>query len=133
MRLEKEVKIERQGKGPILVKVFEVRPRDLLELLPKDGADDSLLATIDKALPLCSDIQMAQFTELYPSEQETLIDAFKEVNRPFLTMAAQMGMGPVIEELRRSLVNDLQRSVINSLPPAISTASTTAGAGSSVP
>jgi hypothetical protein len=133
MRIEKKVKIEREDGGPLHVQVFEVRPRDLLNLLPDNDVDASIVATIEKMLPLCSDIELEEFVGLYPSEQEILIDAFKEVNRPFLSMTDQLGLGPILEEVRRSLVSDWQRIATDLLPQDTLAASTMAGVGSSAP
>lgn len=133
MRLEKEVKIEREDNVTLTFYVYEVRPRDLMALLPSDaeGQDEPLLTSIEKALPLCSTIKMTELEALYPSEIETLLNAFKVVNRPFLEMAGTLGLGPILEEARRSLVSDLLDTATSLLPPAMSTVSTTAGAGSS--
>jgi hypothetical protein len=83
MRRTKSLTLTRD-EGDLEVTIYEVRPLDFLELHQKIQKEHLSIGEYERLLPLCVNISKEQLLQLYPSEMEEIIDAFKEVNRSFL-------------------------------------------------
>lgn len=70
----------------ITVSVFEVRPADVYAAYDaiRKGGSLKVLIEDEYFLERCTDLGMEDVRNLYPSEMEKLIDAFREVNSSFL-------------------------------------------------
>jgi inorganic pyrophosphatase len=131
LRKEKHVKIKIDEKTSRTVTVYEVRPADIFDIINKlDGEEEdrSIVDVLKEALPLLTDATAEDLLELYPSDQEEIFKAFKEINSPFLRTVQAVGLGKAAETVWRSLLTDFQGLVAGSFPPAMLTAtpSTTA-------
>jgi hypothetical protein len=116
MRSEKTVQIKIDEKTTRAFTVFEVRVRDLKNLLDASDMDKSMLELVEKNLHLFTDAGLDDLEALYPSDLEKLYLAWREVNAPLLRAAKALDLGPLLETLRSSLLNDLM-SFAHSLSP----------------
>jgi hypothetical protein len=82
MRRTKSRTLETE-KGNIEIKVFEVRPLDLLEIHKEIQRDGLPVGEYERLLPLCCNLTKDQIVNLYPSEMAVLLDDFREVNADF--------------------------------------------------
>lgn len=71
----------------INITVYEIRPRDVLEIFGYENTDEKDKVTageLNTFLVKCTDLTLDQISELYPSDLGIVINAFKEVNKSFL-------------------------------------------------
>lgn len=142
-RLEKAVKIEIDGQTTKTYHVYEIGVMQILKALgididnldmkPEVGSGDitELFGLVKQFMPEVTDISFQEFFGMYPSEQAQLLDAFMEVNAPFLKAAKALGLTAALNEIRMRFVNDLLGFAPGSLQPGIGTSSTTGGRSSS--
>lgn len=130
MRLEKDVQINVDESTTKTYRVFELKPMDVVKI-HEEGKD--LLAMLREGLPLASNIDLDEFLDLFPNEQEKLFEAFKEVNAPFLKAARNLGLTSILEEGKTLLVSEFKNSVAASLKAGMSDPGTTASLSSSGP
>lgn len=100
-RKTKKLTVETDG-GPLHVEVHEIRPKDVYNFArrTREGGQTET-NEFGELLGCCTNLTMEQITDLYPSEMEQVIKAFKEVNASFL--APWPTLKSVIEKL--GLVN----------------------------
>lgn len=128
------------------VTVKELRNRDLLDLLEAAGAgtkqgkageqktDMATFRTMVKDyLPKCVDgLDLDGLLDLSPSETRALYDAVSEVNADFFGLARAVGLGEIIEGLRKMIVpailSDFVRLLGDLSPEDTPKPGTTAGA-----
>ncbi len=133
MRNQKQVGIQIEEKTTRTFTVYEVRVKDLRELLTAEDLGSSLLDLGEKYLPLFTDATIDDLDTLYPSDLEKLYHAAREVNRPLLNAAKALNLGPLRERMTSLLLNDLMSFAAGLLPPDTPGASSTDGAFSSPP
>lgn len=71
------------------IKVYEIRPKDLIESFERGG---SFSLMIENILPLCTNLKLEEILDLFPSDMELLWDSFKSVNSTFFLTAGKMGI-----------------------------------------
>jgi hypothetical protein len=104
--------------------LLEVRPIDVLSLLPGDGdlaegeeqvGGESWRELFQKALPLvCEGLDFDGLVQLAPSEIEELWKAFKEVNASFFKIAGWLGMETMVDKavaaIRQGLAGEFSKA-----------------------
>lgn len=130
MRNEKTIEIQTGEKTVKKITVYEVRVKDALALLQDTDRDLPFVELAKKALPMCCDATLADLEDLFPSDIETLVEGFKEVNRPFLNLARAAGLGPVAERMKKAFMTDFAAMCAGLMAPATGTPFST-GTGSS--
>lgn len=71
------------------VKVYEIRPKDLIKSFEKGGSFNLMIENI---LPLCTNLKVDEILDLFPSDMELLWDSFKGVNATFFLTTGKMGL-----------------------------------------
>lgn len=112
MRLEKDVQINVDDSTTKTYRVFELKPMDVVKI-HAEGKD--LLDMLREGLPLASNIDLDEFLDLFPNEQEKIFEAFKEVNAPFLKAAQNLGLTGILAEGKTLLLSEFKKSVAASL------------------
>lgn len=112
------------------VLVKELRIKDLLGVLQKFDNDDEVKAesgssnakqmidlkdSLFELLPLVTDLPQAVLLELYPSDLEKLVDAFKEANKIFFDLARSIGLDAIAKDLLAGLQAELSASITEDL------------------
>lgn len=137
MRKSKSFKIEGHDKQ---FEIKELTAREIISIFQGDASSSeeasgkSIADSFkDDLLPKCSNIVHDDLLDLTPSEIEFVYDQFKEVNKSFFDVARKAGMGRVIEEMIKGIIDKYSVSLVNLLRPGIPEHSTTDGHISSQP
>lgn len=138
MRLEKTIDIKVDAKTTRTFHAYEARPKDIFDAIFKSGDLEASFKDLmgKDLLPLLTDANIDDLKELYPNDVEKLFEAVKAVNAPLLKglrAVEKLDLGPAIEILRASLINDLVAFAADLLPLATTAVSSTAGRSSTRP
>lgn len=130
MRQRKTIKIDDRE-----ITLKELTVEEILEYQDALEGDDTsaagFLGLLEGLLPkITDDIDLAGLKKMAPSEIEKLIEGFREVNRPFLRGISWVGLGDLMEELKKAMVGDLLKSLSGSPNPATTASGTTDSASS---
>lgn len=114
MRQRKTIKIDDKE-----ITLAELTVEEILEfqdgLSSDDDSIDSFLGMIKTLLPkITKDVTVEDLKKMAPSEIETLVEGFKEVNAPFLRGAAWAGLGDLLAELRKAIMADFLKLLASS-------------------
>jgi hypothetical protein len=130
MRQRKVIKIDEKE-----ITLKELTVAEILEFQDRLSGDDTstegFMGLVTDLLPrITQDVTVEDLKAMAPSEIEKLVDGFKEVNRPFLRGISWVGLGDLLEELKRAMVGDLLRSLSGSPAQDIPGSGNTAGVSS---
>ena len=106
------------------VTVYEIRPRDVLELFQ---SRDSLNSQARRLLPKCVSLSADELLDLYPSESALVWEAFQEVNSAFFDLLRAAGVVEQAKELTLMIMTDLRARYAEQYRQAITALSTTDG------
>jgi hypothetical protein len=121
MRRRKTIKIDEKE-----VTVYEVRPRDVMELgdiFEKEGMGKALAAELKRF----TDLPKEDLYDMAPSELRQIYDAFMEVNSDFFDMARAVGLINIVKDMVQQIGRQFGEHVAGSLKQAMKTASITDG------
>jgi len=147
MRRTNSFTLETENLGKLEVKVYEVRPLDLMEIHKEIQREGLPVGEYERLLPLCCTLTKDQILQLYPSEIQTLVDSFKDANQSFLVpwptikkIIEKIGLGDwlanliqesgLMDRLKTALSSDLQKVSV-SLPKEDTVTRKSTGGGSS--
>jgi hypothetical protein len=99
--------------GEETVFVYEVRAIDVRRIFAEITKDTPEVAIVGMFLPLCCNITEDEFMELYHSEQIELLEAFKEINRPFWTGMGMVKLQPVITNALNLILLSIQNKFMS--------------------
>jgi len=91
----------------------------------KDLSLEGLKRMADKYLPQFSNVTLDDMQKMAPSEVMQLVDAFKEVNSDFLSVAQKMGLTDVLMNIKRAIMSDFSNLLVDLLKPDTEESSTT--------
>jgi hypothetical protein len=97
MRRTNSFTIEQEDGGKLEVKVFELRPYDLLNLHHEIQDQKLPIGEYERLLPFCVNLTKKELLALYPNEMALIIEKFKDVNRDFF--APWPSIKKVVEKL----------------------------------
>lgn len=118
MQQYKDVNLKTNDGKDRIIRVYEIRPKDLIDIYEKIIAnpEDAQFKSIfqDDALPIFTNADPKVIMDLYPSEMEELIKAFKSVNAPFLRGVQKLNLDKVleavVERLRETILQDFSKA-----------------------
>lgn len=67
-----------------------------------------------RLLPLCSNIEMSDLSEMAPSELKLLWEKFKDVNSDFFVIARKAGAEKILAQLKEAIIADFSSYVVDS-------------------
>ncbi|MBU4526552.1 MAG: hypothetical protein KUA37_02025 [Desulfomicrobium sp.] len=109
------------------VTVYEVRPRDVLELF---HSRENLKTQAQRLLPRCVSLSADELLDLYPSESAEVWKAFQEVNSAFFDLLRAAGVVEQVREMMVMTMTDLRARYAEQYRQAITALSTTDGPSS---
>lgn len=92
------------------VTVYEIRPRDVMELFSSTGMD--MMAQAKAFLPRCCTLTADELLDLYPSESAAVWAAFEEVNQAFFDLLRAAGVVDQVRELLQILLTDAREQFV---------------------
>lgn len=118
MRKSKTIKIDEKE-----IDIKELRVKDILEIFDMFGQEGigDLENQIQTFLPMFTkDISLEDLKSMAPSEINQIVDAAKEVNRNFLSIASRLGLGKLIKDFQEAIVADFSGLLAGSLKQVMS-------------
>jgi len=113
MRKSKIIKIDDKE-----ITVKELRVKDILSVFDMAGQKgiDDWSKQIETFLPkITTGISIEDLKKMAPSEIKQIVDAVKEVNNDFLAVARTLGLGKLIGDLKKTILNDFSGLLADSL------------------
>lgn len=114
--------------------VYELTVKQVMGIMQDDAADTSLLGLLDqlkKFLPIASTVTVEQLYEMPPSDIEVIWEKFKEVNKTFFDLSQQAGLGELLGEMKRAIIEDFGKLLVTSSKEAMEKVSLTTDTPSS--
>jgi hypothetical protein len=150
MRKTNSLTLETENLGTLEIKVYEVRPFDLLDIHKEIQNEGKPIGEYERLLPLCCNLTREQLATLYPSEMEQVISSFKDANKSFLapwptikTVIEKIGLGDwladvlkksgLMEKVKMVLSSDLQKVSVSLPREATANPNSTDGGTSELP
>lgn len=123
--MRKTKTLENIGDRPVTV--YEVRPRDVLELFQ---SKDNLKTQAEKLLPKCVSLSADELLDLYPSDTAEVWKAFQEVNAAFFDLLRSAGVVEQVKGMLGMIMTDLRVRYAEQYRQAITALSNTDGRSS---
>ena len=122
MRKSKQLEIEGHAKA---FTINELTIEQIINFMQVDEDSDPLgdlsvegIKTLaEKYLPEVSNVTLEDMRKMAPSEVMTLVEAFKEVNSDFLSVAQKLGLTEVLGNLKRAIMSDFSNLLVSLLKP----------------
>jgi hypothetical protein len=118
MRKSKTIKIDEKE-----IDIKELRVKDILEIFDMFGQEGigDLENQIQTFLPMFTkDISLEDLKSMAPSEINQIVDAAKEVNSYFLSIARRLGLGKLIKDFQEAIMTDFSGLLAGSLKQVMS-------------
>lgn len=118
MRKSKNIKIDDKE-----ITVKELRVKDILEIFNTIGQEgiENLGNQIQIFLPMFTkDVSLEDLESMSPSEINQIVEALKEVNSDFLSLASRLGLDKLIKNFQEAVMVDFSNLLAGSLKQAIS-------------
>lgn len=118
MRKSKNIKIDDKE-----ITVKELRVKDILEIFNTIGQEgiENLGNQIQTFLPMFTkDVSLEDLESMSPSEINQIVEALKEVNSDFLSLASRLGLDKLIKNFQEAVMVDFSNLLAGSLKQAIS-------------
>lgn len=98
------------------VQVYELRVKDYRALIAKFGTQDispkMFLEEFENLIPMATNLTMADFDEMAPSEVEVVYENFKECNSVFFDLLSKLGLGDLLGRVKLAILADLQTAFV---------------------
>lgn len=97
--------------------VKELTVKQIIDLMQKDVQDTSLAGLKDQFLnflPVASNIKLDELIEMPPSDIKLIWDKFREINSTFFAVSQQVGLGNLLEDLKRAIIEDFGKLLVAS-------------------
>jgi methyl coenzyme M reductase subunit D len=121
MRQEKIVEIDIDDKTKLKIKIFEIRPIDILDSWQETDENESVPDLLKRILPFCCDTDYSELIRLYPNDQTRLWEAFKELNAPLFGLIDSPMLAGIVNNVKNSMRTEFERGFASSLETAIET------------
>ena len=104
--------MRKQGKIEIdkrVYKIYEIRPKDLMNVFNKAKGDGGIKAALTEMLvPLLTDATVEELADMYPSDLEEFYRKLKEVNASFFKRLKGLTQHPEVKKI----LNELGKSYL---------------------
>lgn len=112
-----------------IIDLFENTSTGANEVSDTETADAStfMKGQIQRLLSLAleGNYKLEDFYDMRPSDVKEIYDAFKEANKVFFDIAAEMGMNKVLQEMKSLMQREFSAVLVSSSKAAIQKSSTT--------
>lgn len=97
--------------------VNELTVKQIIDLVQKDVEDTSLTGLKDQFLsflPVASNIKLADLYDMTPGDIKIVWEKFKEINSTFFEVSQQLGLGSLLEDLKKAIIGDFGKLLADS-------------------